>query len=117
MPTIEETLIDRSSRWNTIPALKPAFAAVTRALDTHMKFKAKAAEIANDTHKSEIGKRDAMQKWTAENAHELIRARKSVDVMKAKLSQRKAKLMPPPPDPTNLQPRWPVARSAPCSER
>lgn len=102
MPTLEETLIDRSGRWNTIPSLKPAFAAVTRALDVHMKFKAKAAEVAGDTHRTAIGKRDAMQKFTAEHSHELLRARKSVDVMKAKLSQRRAKLMPPPANPADF---------------
>lgn len=102
MPTLEETILDRAGFMNDVPALKPALTAITRALDAHTKFRTKAAEVAKDTHKTPLGKTDAMQKFVAENAHEIVRARKSVDAMRTKLTERRAKLMPAKADPSNV---------------
>jgi hypothetical protein len=102
MPTMEEFILERAGPFADVPALQPALAAITRALDAHTRMKTKAAEVARDTHRTPIGKRDVMQKFIGANAHEVVRIRKSVDVMRAKLAERRAKLMPPPPDPTNV---------------
>jgi hypothetical protein len=73
MTTLEQTILDRSSFMNDLPALQPALAAITRAVDVHTKMKTKAAEVAKDTHRTAIGKRDVMQKFVGENAHEVVR--------------------------------------------
>jgi hypothetical protein len=98
---MEEFILERAGPWSDVPALQPALAAITRALDVHTKMKTKAAEVAKDTHRTAIGKRDVMQKFVGEQAHEVTRIRKTVDVMRAKLTERRAKLMPLAPDPTN----------------
>jgi hypothetical protein len=102
MATIEQTILDRAGRWSDVPALQPALAAITRALDAHTKMEKKAAEVARDTHRTPIGKKDVMQKFVGENAHEVARIRKTVDVMRTKLTERRAKLMPAKADPANV---------------
>lgn len=102
MPTMEETILNHAKWMADVPAMHPALMAVTRALDTHAKFRAKAAEVAKDPHRTSIGKRDVMQKFIGENAHEIARARKSVEAMRVKRTERLAKLMPLAPDPTNV---------------
>jgi hypothetical protein len=102
MATLEQFIDERAQQFADVPALQPALAAITRAMATHEKIKAKAAEVANDKHKSALGKKDSLEKFVSENAHEVMRIRKTVDTMRAKLTERRAKLMPPPPDPTNV---------------
>src|SRR5439155_4343657 len=102
MATLEQTIMERTGRWADVPALQPALAAITRALDAHTRMKTKAAEVAKDTHRTPIGKKDVMQRFVSEHAHEVLRIRKTVDTMRAKLTERRAKLMPPAPDPTNV---------------
>src|SRR6266481_4605704 len=101
MATLEQTILDRAGRWSDVPALQPALAAITRALDVHTKMEKKAADVAKDTHRTPIGKKDVMRKFVGEHAHEVARIRKTVDAMRAKLTERRTKLMPPAPDPTN----------------
>lgn len=101
MSTLEQTILERSSFMSDVPALKPALTAITRALDVHTKFRTKAAEVAKDPHRTALGKQDVLRKFVGENAHEVLRIRKAVDVMRTKLTERRAKLMPPAPDPTN----------------
>jgi hypothetical protein len=50
----------------------------------------------------DAGKQDKIRKFVIEHAHELVRARKSAETMKAKLKERRAKLLPPPPDKTDM---------------
>lgn len=102
MPTIEDTILQRAARFSTDPVLQPAFDAISRALDTHTKIRAKALDVSKDTHRTALGKRDVMQKYVGENAHELVRARKAGDTLRAKIAERRAKLLPAAPDPSNV---------------
>jgi hypothetical protein len=43
-----------------------------------------------------------MQKFVGENAHEVVRIRKTVDTMRAKLGERRARLLPAKADPANV---------------
>lgn len=102
MSTIEQTILDRAGFMSDVPALKPALTAITRALDVHTKFRTKAAEVAKDPHRTPLGKQDVLRKFVGENAHEVLRIRKTVDVMRTKLTERRAKLMPAKADPANV---------------
>lgn len=102
MPTLEETL---ASRWkfDGIPGFSaPAKAALTKALDLNVALRAKHAQIAADDKLSPIGKQDAFRKHLAENAHQLVRARKAVDALKAKTAQYLASVQPKAPDKTDF---------------
>jgi hypothetical protein len=101
MPSMEDTIMERSGWMADVPALKPALAAITRALSAHEKITKKAVEVAKDPHRTALGKQDVLRKFVAEHAHEVTRARKTVDIMRAKTVARKKNLMPPTPDPTN----------------
>jgi hypothetical protein len=96
MPTIEENVFSQASIWKDRPGFAPAHRALTRALNTHLSFKARRDEIAKDPNLSPAGRADKMRKHLAENMHELVRARKSVDVLKAKVAERRKSLLPPP---------------------
>lgn len=111
--TIEKTILDRAGFMADDPALKPAFAAITRALDTHMKFRTKAAEVAKDSHRTPLGKQDVLRKFVGENAHEVLRVRKSVDVMRTKVADRRKSLLPATADPTDAS--LAVMKSAMCA--
>lgn len=102
MPTLEETVLERAGFMSEVPALQPALAAITRALDVHTKMRTKAADVAKDTHRTPLGKQDVLRKFVGENAHEVLRIRKTVDVMRTKLTERRAKLMPAKADPSNV---------------
>lgn len=101
MPTIKETLLSRF-KGDGVPALDPAKIALTRIFAFHDDISAHHIKISGSQNLTPVGRQDAMRKYVTEHAHELHRARKSVETMRAKLSERRAKLQPLPPDPKDL---------------
>jgi hypothetical protein len=99
MPTINEVLLSRF-RADGVPALEPAKIALVRTFAFQDEVRAERVKVEGNKNLSPIGRRDAMQKFVAEKAHELHRARKTVDTMRAKLDERRAKLAPTAPDVT-----------------
>ena len=98
MPTLEESLM---SRWNFdgIPGFSiPAKAAFTKSLGLGLALRAKRAEIDDDRNLTPTGHQDKFLKHLADNAHELVRARKTAEKLKTKLAQHVEKLAPVAPD-------------------
>jgi hypothetical protein len=102
MPTIEQTLSDRMSRYDNVPGLAPVRRAFNQALDVHQTFRTKAAEVAKDTHKTAIGKQDALRKYIGAEAHRVVRARKTLEKAQSKLAEKRKALQPKAPDKTDV---------------
>src|SRR4051794_3550073 len=101
MRTIRHVLSDHW-KYDDIPWLAPVKAQMDRAFAAEDEFRAHHDKVAKNQHLSPIGRQDAMKTFVGEKAHELHRARKAVDVARAKLADRRAKLLPPPPDKTDV---------------
>ena len=86
---IEDALSSRW-KWDDVPSLQPAKPALSRALDAHTRFRAKAAELASDPNRTALGRQEALRKFVGENAHELVRARKTAEMMHVKAAERRA---------------------------
>lgn len=99
MPTISEVL---AGRFPEGVAAQPAKIALTRTLAVYDDFRAQHTKIADNKNLSPIGRQDAMRKYVSEKAHELHRARKSVETMRQKLTERRAKLAPAAPDKADM---------------
>jgi hypothetical protein len=72
-----------------------------RVLGLNDHIRAEHARISADDKLSALGKQDAIRQVVVKLAPQLVRAKHTVDTLKAKIVERKAKLKPPAPDPTN----------------
>src|SRR5262245_1037469 len=79
----------------------PAKAAINRAVNAHRNFEVEAAKIAANPDLSVEGKSKAIREFTAKQAHEVIRARKTADRAKARTVEKRAKIQLPTVDRTD----------------
>jgi hypothetical protein len=78
--------------------LQPITSAIARSMDAYQNFENESRKIADDANLSPKGKREKIQKFVAEHAHELVRVRTTVEAAKIRMSERRVKLQPPPID-------------------
>ncbi len=98
MPGIRDFVIDRASLYDKVNGLQPVTAAIKRAMGAYDTFNTEAKKIGADANLSAAGKKQKIQKFVSDQAHELVRVRKTAEKAKANLAKRRAKLQPPPVD-------------------
>lgn len=99
MHPFAKNMLDRFSRFDSIPALAPARTEMERVFATMEEVRAQHAKIAKNDKLTEVGKRDAMRKFVGEHlAGKLRRAERAVAAMRTKVTEHRAALQPAAPD-------------------
>lgn len=102
MSHLSEQLLGRF-RCDGIPALEPAKVVMIRMFEVPDDIRKQADKLAQNPHLTAQGQLAALQTYVAkEKAADLYRARKTADTMEAKLSERRARLVPSQPDKSDL---------------
>jgi hypothetical protein len=95
MPGIRDFVLTQALPYEAVHGLQPVTAAIKRAMGAYDNFEAEARKIKADQHLSPLGKKQKIQKFVSDQAHELVRVRKHAEKAKARMAERRAKLQPP----------------------
>jgi hypothetical protein len=95
MPGIRDFVLEQALRYDGVHGLQPVTAAIKRAMGAYDTFEAEARKIKADQHLSPLGKKQKIQKMVSDQAHELVRVRKTAEKAKANLAKRRDRLQPP----------------------
>jgi hypothetical protein len=93
------------SRWKPFAGRKefePLKQAVDHALTAHRSTRDRRAEISRDPDLSSEGRTKAMRKHVADLAPQLRHAKASIDAARQHLASRRAKMLPPAPDKSDV---------------
>src|SRR6266436_3528819 len=101
MPGIKDFVLTQALPYEAVHGLQPITAAIKRAMGAYDTFNTEAKKIGADANLSAAGKKQKVQKFVSDQAHELVRVRMAAEKAKANLAKRRAKLQPPPIDKTD----------------
>ncbi len=101
MPGIKDFVLTQALPYEAVHGLQPITAAIKRAMGAYDTFNTEARKIGADANLSAAGKKQKVQKFVSDQAHELVRVRMAAEKAKANLAKRRAKLQPPPIDKTD----------------
>ena len=95
---LEETLNERMGRFEAVKGLEIVQAAFRRAMASHQAFKSKAAEVGANKNLSPFGRTENLRTYVSDEAHQVVRAHKTLARIKAKQDERRASIQPKSPD-------------------
>ncbi|MGK7058067.1 hypothetical protein AB4853_16520 [Bradyrhizobium sp. 1050_B9_N1_2] len=102
MPTLEETLIERMQRFGSVAGLQHVRSAFNQALDTHKTFQKKGSDVSKDNRLTPVGRKEKLQEYVGKEAHQVVRARRTLARIKEKHAAKYASLQPKSPDKTDV---------------
>jgi hypothetical protein len=101
MPGIRDFVLSSTLPYKAVHGLQPVTAAIKRAMGVYDTFESEARKIAEDSHLSPVGKKQKIQKFVVEHAHEIVRVKKAAEKAKANMAKRRTNIKLPPIDKTD----------------
>ena len=101
MPGIRDFIHSQALRYDGVHGLQPVLASIKRAMGAYDTFESERAKIAADANLSPLGKRDKIQKFVTEHAHEIVRVKKAAEKANANMAKRRTNLKLPQIDRTD----------------